>query len=138
MGWRNPTNVHNRLDILQVKDLFRQEISTFVCNYFQGNVPDGFTGYYQTLNHQYGTRRNLNLIVIPRCKTELGKKTVKVLGSKIWNDLGQDIKDISNPKAFRKAIKMVYLNILPRISLPPTSQKCHIFSLVHIIFFLFL
>ena len=106
MKWRTPTNeLHNRLDILQVKDLFHQEISTFVYNYFQGNLPDGFTGYYQTLNHSIGTRGNHNLIVIPRCKTELGKKTVKVLGSKIWNGLSKEIKDIRNPKAFRKAIK---------------------------------
>ena len=106
MEWRTPTNeLHNKMDILQVKDLFCQEISTFVCNYFQGNLPDGFAGYYQTHNHKQGTRGNLKQLVIPLCRTELGKKTVKVLGSKIWNDLGQDIKNISNPKAFRKAIK---------------------------------
>ena len=93
------------MDILQVKDLFCQEISTFVCNYFQGNLPDGFAGYYQTHNHKQGTRGNLKQLVIPLCRTELGKKTVKVLGSKIWNDLDQDIKKISKPKAFRKAIK---------------------------------
>ena len=104
--WRTPTNeLHNMLDILQVNDLFRLEISTFVCNYFQGNLPEGFTGYYQILNHTYGTRGNLNCLVTPLCSTELGKKTVKFLGSKIWNELSQEKKNIRSPKAFRKAIK---------------------------------
>ena len=101
MEWRTPTNeLHSRLDILQVKDLFRQEISTFIYNYFQGNLPDGFTRYYQFFNHDRKTRGNLSLLRIPRCKTELGKKTVKVLGSTIWNKLGKDLKDISNQKSF--------------------------------------
>ena len=104
--WRTPTNeLHNLLDILQVNDLFRQEISTFVWNYFQGNLPEGFIGYYQFLNHTYGTRGNLNSLVTPFCNTELGKKTVKFLGSKIWNNLSQEKKGIRSPKTFRKAIK---------------------------------
>ena len=106
MEWRTPTNeLHNKRDILQVKDLFQQEISTFVYNYFQGNLPEGFTRYYQVLNHPYGTRGNLSLLEIPLCKTELGKKTVRAFGSITWNKLGHDLKDIRNQKSFRKAIK---------------------------------
>ena len=104
--WRTPTNeLHNTLDILQVNDIFFQEISTFVCNYFQDNLPEGFTGYYQILNHPHGTHGNLNCLITPLCSTELGKKTVKFLGCKIWNGLNQEKKDIKSPKAFRKAIK---------------------------------
>ena len=104
--WRTPTiELHNTLDILQVNDLFFQEIATFVYNYFKGNLPDGFTGYFQILNHSYGTRGNLNCLITPLCSTELGKKTVRYLGSKIWNDLNQEKKEIRSPKAFRKSIK---------------------------------
>ena len=104
--WRTPTiELHNTLDILQVNDLFFQEIATFVYNYFKGNLPDGFTGYFQILNHSYGTRGNLNCLITPLCNTELGKKTVRYLGSKIWNDLSQEKKEIRSPKEFRKSIK---------------------------------
>ena len=47
MKWRTPTNeLHNKLDILLVNDLFFQEISTFVYNYLHGNLPDVFVDYY--------------------------------------------------------------------------------------------
>ena len=103
---RTPTNeLHKTLDILQVKDIFLQEISTFVCNYFQGNLPEGFSEYFTTMNHPQGTRGNLKRLVPPLCRTDLGQKTVKFLGSKTWNDLSPELKAISNPKAFKKAFK---------------------------------
>ncbi|CAL4121761.1 unnamed protein product, partial [Meganyctiphanes norvegica] len=34
--------LHKELDVLKVGDLFRQELSSFVCNYFKGNLPDVF------------------------------------------------------------------------------------------------
>ena len=103
---RTPTNeLHKTLDILQVKDIFLQEISTFVCNYFQGNLPEGFSEYFITMNHPQGTRGNLKRLVPPLCRTDLGQKTVKFLGSKTWNDLSPELKAISNPKAFKKAFK---------------------------------
>ena len=103
---RTPTNeLHNKLDILLVNDLFFQEISTFVYNYLHGNLPEVFVDYYQTINHQYGTRGNQNSLKPPQCRTELARKTVKVLGCKVWNDLSQEIRNIKNPKAFRKAFK---------------------------------
>ena len=103
---RTPTNeLHNTLDILQVNDIFLQEISTFVCNYFQGNLPEGFSEYFLIMDHNHGTRGNLNSLEIPLCSTELGQKTVKFLGSKTWNKLSSELKAISSPKAFRKAFK---------------------------------
>ena len=57
------------------------------------------------MNHQHDTRGNQNSLVPPLCRTELGKKTVKVLGCKVWNDLSQEKKNIKNSKAFRKAFK---------------------------------
>ena len=104
--WRTPTNeIHNKLDILLVNDIFIQEISTFVHNYMNGNLPEVFKDYYQTINHQYSTRGNQNSLIPPQCRTEIGKKTVKVLGCKVWNNLSQQKKSIKNSKAFRKAFR---------------------------------
>ena len=103
---RTPTNeLHNTLDILQVKDIFLQEISTFVCNYLHGNLPEGFSEYFLIMNHPHDTRGNSNSLVTPLYSTNLGQKTVKFLGSTTWNELSPELKGISNPKAFRKAFK---------------------------------
>ena len=104
--WRYSTNkLHNDINILQVEDLFSQEISTFVCNYFRGNLPGAFSDYFQTFDHRYDTREKTTRLKLPKCRTELGKKTVKFTGCIIWNDLSQEQKSIKNPKSFRKAIK---------------------------------
>ena len=104
--WRYSTNkLHNDINILQVEDLFSQEISTFVCNYFRGNLPGAFSDYFQTFDHRYDTREKTTRLKLPKCRTELGKNTVKFTGCIIWNDLSQEQKSIKNPKSFRKAIK---------------------------------
>ena len=85
--------------------LFHQDISTFVCNCFRGNLPVAFSYYLQTFDYQYDTCEKLTRLVVPTCRTELGKKTVKNIGSNIWNDISQEQRSIKYSKAFRKAIK---------------------------------
>jgi len=53
------------------------------------------------------------LLIIPKYKTELGKKTVKIYGCTAWNELSNEVKSIENQKSFRKAIKE---DILPYVT----------------------
>ena len=105
---RYSTNVlHNDLHVLQVKDVFSQEIASFVNKYLNNKLPGIFEGYFRRFNeiHQYFTRGSTNSLIIPKYKTDIGKKTVKINGCTTWNDLSNEIKSIANQKSFRKAIK---------------------------------
>ena len=76
-SWRHPTDeLHTKVNILKVKDIFYQEISSFVNKYLRGALPLVFTDYFQFVNHSYGTRGNLSSLKSPLCRTEIGKKTV--------------------------------------------------------------
>ena len=55
--------------------------------------------------HQHNTRGSTNTLIIPKFKTELGKKTVRICGCTTWNELNKDMKNIKDQKSFRKAIK---------------------------------
>ena len=76
-SWRHPTDeLHTEVNILKVKDIFYQEISSFVNKYLRGALPEVFTDYFQFFSHSYGTRGNLSRLISPLYRTELGKKTV--------------------------------------------------------------
>ena len=99
--------LHNEIEILKVKDLIKLEISTFVYNYFKGNLPSPFNGYFCTFNevHSINTRENTTRTITPNHHIEIGANTVKVQGSKIWNRLNSKHKSIKTQKTFRKTIK---------------------------------
>ena len=121
-SWRHPTDVlHTELYILKVRDIFYQEISSFVNKYFRNDLPEVFTDYFQHFRHTYGTRGNLNRLILPLYRTELGKKTVRYKGCEIWNNLSQGKKNIKNAKRFRKSIKDSIIMGYRTIDLLPTS-----------------
>ena len=121
-SWRHPTDeLHTEVNILKVKDIFYQEISSFVNKYLRGDLPLVFTDYFQFVNHSYGTRGNLSSLKSPLCRTEIGKKTVRFKGCEVWNNLSHKQKNIRNPKTFRKGIKETIIKGYRNIDLPPTS-----------------
>ena len=105
---RYPTSIlHNELHVLQVKDVLKQEITSFVNKYLNNQLPTIFEGYYKKFSeiHDHNTRGSTNTLKIPKHKTELGRKTVKIYGCTAWNELSNETKSIVNQKSFRKAIK---------------------------------
>ena len=56
--------LHNEFKILKVEDMVKQEVLTFVFNYFNDNLPPVFDNYYDTLasTHCRNTRHGSNLI----------------------------------------------------------------------------
>ena len=50
--------LHDEFELLKVNDLTKQEIATFVHNYFSNSLPSVFDGYFETLasNHNRNTR----------------------------------------------------------------------------------
>ena len=115
------SELHTKVNILKVRDIFYQEISSFVNKYFRGELPEVFTDYFQYFRHTYGTRGNLNRLILPLYRTELGKKTVRYKGCEIWNNLSQGKKNIKNAKRFRKSIKDSIIMGYRTIDLLPTS-----------------
>ena len=107
-NYRYSTNrTHNELGVLKISELITQEICTFVCNYLNDNLPEAFSGYFQTFNevHSYNTRENSTRLQVPTHKHDISANTVKIKGSTIWNNQSPELRSIKNPKTFRKAFK---------------------------------
>ena len=51
------------------------------------------------------TRRSTDSFVVPSYKKEIARKSIPYLGSKIRNDLNQDIKASPSANSFKHALK---------------------------------
>ena len=99
--------LHTEFEILKIKDIVKQEVITFVHNYFSNSLPPVFDGYFETLasNHNRNTRHGSNLIKITSHTTNFAASSIKIQGAKIWNRLDNNLKSITKVKTFRNKFK---------------------------------
>ena len=99
--------LHNEFEILKVEDMLKQEVVTFVFNYFNDSLPSVFDNYYETLasTHGINTRHGSSLIRKIKHKTDIAAHSIKIQGAELWNRLDVNLKSISNVKTFRKKYK---------------------------------
>ena len=110
--YRYPTEkLHKEFELLLVKDLAKQELLTFVYNYFSNNLPPVFDNYFDSFNHNYETRNGPNTIRLKIHDTQMAAASVQVKGAKLWNDLDLNYKTITNRKKFRAKVKEDIINV---------------------------
>ena len=109
--------LHDEFEILKVKDMVKQEVLTFVFNYFNNNLPDVFNNYYETLasGHGLNTRYGSFLIRKIKHKTKIGAHTIKIQGPDLWNKLDNQLKSILHVKMFRNKYKHSIIPYIPNI-----------------------
>ena len=97
----------NEFELLKIKDITKQEISSFVHNYFSNSLPSVFGGYFETLvsNHNRNTRNGNNLIKIQHHSTNFAAASIKIQGAKVWNKRDNKLKAMPKIKGFRKKFK---------------------------------
>ena len=103
--------LHNELSILKFTDLINQETLSFVFKYLHGKLPRVFDNYFshrhelKEIIEEYRTRR----FIYPMCKTDIGKSTIKYVGSKLFNEKAPLLKLNVTDKTFRKHVKNMYM-----------------------------
>ena len=99
--------LHNEFELLKIKDIVKQEIITFVHNFFSNSLPPVFSGYFETLasNHNRNTRNGSNLIKITSHTSNFAAASIKIQGAKVWNRLDNSLKSIPKVKNFRNKFK---------------------------------
>ena len=84
--------------ILKVQDLYNLEVVKFMHGHSQGLLPICFSSFFVETRylHGYHTRhsylRNYN---ISHFKTSKGQRSIQFLGPKLWNDVPNDIRNLS-------------------------------------------
>ena len=95
--------LHDEFELLKIKDLTKQEIATFVHNYFSNSLPPVFDGYFETLasTHNRNTRNGETLLKI-HGHSSFSAPSIKIQGAKVWNNMNNNLKNILKVKTFRK------------------------------------
>jgi len=107
------TEIHNKLQIFTVEQLTIYFVCNFVFKSTNGMLPNVFENYFVFLrdtNHR--SHRFINNLIIPFYRTELGCKSVKYSGAKMWNDLPMEIREINTLPCFKKHVKKYILTNL--------------------------
>ena len=110
--YKYPTNqLHSELKIIKVEDLFRQEVLSFVFNFYNSNLPPVFDNYFITFSsiHDIGTRNRNTSFIIPHHTSYYESSSLKVKGACMWNTLSNENKSKKTIKCFRNALKDIYL-----------------------------
>ena len=82
--YRYPTEkLHKEFELLLVEDLAKQELLTFVHNYFSNNLPPVFDNYFDSFDHQYNTRNGPNTIRLKTHATQMAASSVLAKSAKL-------------------------------------------------------
>ena len=83
-NYRHPTEkLHKEFKLLLVEDLAKQELLTFVHNYFSNSLPPVFNNYFDSFDHTYETRYGFNTIRLTIHDTDVAAASVLIRGAKL-------------------------------------------------------
>ena len=93
---RDPiTPLYRRSGILKLNDLFNFEVPKLMHQIIQQKTPKNFESYFTCSSNisAYPTRQKFaNHLFLPRFHTSRTQRSIKYIGSKIWNSILYDLR----------------------------------------------
>ena len=106
-----PYNTHTsdhfkQLCILKLPDIYKYRILLLIFSALNfGSHPDIFVDLQRNSSfHSHSTRYSNNL-VIPHFRLSKTQMSISFVGSKLWNDLPEDLKSLSSLSVFKRNLK---------------------------------
>ena len=97
---------YSELKVLNIKGIYEHEVSKLFHSVVYDYSPKSFLDFFKLSTHSYSTRLRMNsCFSLMKAKTELGKRSLRFSGVKIWAKLPLSLKEISNLKKFNKDLK---------------------------------
>ncbi len=92
-NWISIKSACNRLSILDV----------WKC--LNGTAPQTFNDYFKRIEHNINTRNNGKNVVLPKVKTESGRKSFMFQGAKLFNSIPTILKEELSIIKFRSEVQ---------------------------------
>ena len=101
-----------QLESLRLSDIFELQTAKFVYNCANLLAPNQFSNFYTFTNSKYNTAASRKeLLKVPRARTtNYGLKSIRNIGSRIWNGMPIDSRKQNNIKSFTKKLKVNILS----------------------------
>lgn len=84
----------------------RCAVDVFKC--LNGLNPENFREYFTRLHHCKITRGNNSLIILPKVRTESGRRSFKYQGAYIYNNLSKSVRDETSLVRFKHCCKDIF------------------------------
>ena len=95
-----------KLNILKLTQIYTTSVAVLMFKYVKGMLPPIFNDLFiRTSDVATRVTRNSNKLVVPLCRTELYKKSIKYQGPSIWNRYENFINHQCSLHAFKKQMK---------------------------------
>ena len=102
------------LCILQLSDIFKLQVSSFVYECVHNLAPVYFRNYFTSIDsiHNIGTRQSSkgDLYAVRCNTTQYGLRSIHYSGVRLWNSIPNEIKDSHSLSSFRHKLKDYYLS----------------------------
>ena len=102
------------LKLLKLSDIFELRLLTFLFDSINKTSPDCFHNFYlfSSSAHQYSTRQasHGDLYMTQQNSLHYGLKSIRYLGSKLWNKLPVELRNAPSKLFFKRNLKIYLLN----------------------------
>ena len=99
--------LYAKLKLLKIKDLVHFHNALFMFHYYHNQLPNAYVNFFQSVSsvHQYRTRlASKASYYTPPIRTNYGKFSIKIMGSTVWNQIDEKLKNRSL-KSFKQKMK---------------------------------
>ena len=103
--------IFKKLSLLNIFDINRQEIATFIYKYEHNLLPDPFLDKFKYNNqvHNYNTR-STHKFHLWSVKSIYEAKSINYIGPKLWNSIPHDITKSQFVSSFRNKYKTLLIS----------------------------
>ena len=102
-------NLFKDLRILRIIELYELQIAIFMFSYFKDILPSNFNESFRLNSyfHFYDTRTSSQLR-LPLYKYEFSRTTISFVGTKCWNAIPSNIKNMPTLSSFKRNYKFTF------------------------------
>ena len=98
---------HVKIDVPTLEGFKKRRACEFVRKCLDSTIGcTNFDGYFDVITHEKLTRNNAYSLRLPKIKTEYGRKSVKFMAARIYNDLPLYIRSEKSFSKFSSLVKL--------------------------------
>ena len=99
----------NTVQLPAVQQIRNRNCAVDVFKCLNGLAPPVYNDYFTRTCHKKNTRSNNKNLVLPRVRSESGRKTFAFYGAKIFNSLPNDMKTVTSILHYKTKLNLIDL-----------------------------
>jgi len=104
--YEHTTPLFKRLNILKFHDLVKLNTASTMYKIFHNQMPENIQKFFELKKYKY-PQRQLNNFTTIFYRTKRRSQSLTVIGVKIWNELGNEVKSIASIVLFKRKMKQI-------------------------------